>query len=182
MIGRILYFDSPGKINTEDTLKAARGRAEELKINQIVLASTHGNTAKLAVEIFKGLKVDIIAVSICASFDENDWTMTNEERKELLRKLGQRLPAVMAAEAALGDAVFRDGALSTKVKRLIALGIALRGAITNCILAQTEHAIEAGANRDEILETLSVAVGMSGVTGIAESLRVVKVLDELGEL
>ncbi len=106
----------------------------------------------------------------------------NEERKELLRKLGQRLPTVMAAEAALGDAVFRDGALSTKVKRLIALGIALRGAITNCILAQTEHAIEAGANRDEILETLSVAVGMSGVTGIAESLRVVKVLDELGEL
>ncbi len=101
MIGKILYFDSPGEINTEDTLKAARGRAEELKITQIVLASTHGNTAKRALEIFKGLGVDIIAVSICASFDENDWTMTNEEREEL-KKLGVK---VITAPHALGDDV-----------------------------------------------------------------------------
>lgn len=106
----------------------------------------------------------------------------NKERKELADKLRQALPAVMAAESAVGDVVYRDGALSTKVKRLIALGIALRGCVTNCILAQTEHALEAGATRDEILETLSVAVAISGTSGIAESLRVVKILDELGKL
>ncbi len=106
----------------------------------------------------------------------------NNERKELGGKLRQALPAVMAAKDAVGDVVYRDGALSTKVKRLIALGIALRGCVTNCVLAQTEHALEAGATRDEILEILSVTVAISETSGIAESLRVVKVLDELGKL
>jgi alkylhydroperoxidase/carboxymuconolactone decarboxylase family protein YurZ len=106
----------------------------------------------------------------------------NRERKELADKLKQALPAVMAAESAVGAAVYKDGALSTKVKRLIALGIALRGCVTNCILNQTMRSLEAGATRDEIMETLSVAVGMSGTTGVAESLRVVKLLDELGKL
>ena len=106
----------------------------------------------------------------------------NNERKELVAKLKQALPAVMAAESAVGNVVYQDGALSTKVKRLIALGIALRGCVTNCVLAQTERALEAGATRDEILETLSVEVAISGTSGIAESLRVVKILDELGKL
>ena len=78
--------------------------------------------------------------------------------------------------------MYKDGALSSKVKRLIALGIALRAGCTNCILAQTMRALEVGASKDEILETLSVEVVMSGTTGIAESLRVLKLLDELGKL
>ncbi len=106
----------------------------------------------------------------------------NNERKELVDKLRQALPAVMAAESAVSNAVYSDGALSTKVKRLIALGIALRGCVINCVINQTMRSLEAGATRDEILEVLSVAIGMSGTTGIAESLRVVKMLDELGNL
>jgi len=43
-------------------------------------------------------------------------------------------------------------------------------------------ALDAGATREEILETLSVVVSMRGTTGIAESLRVVKLLDEMGKL
>lgn len=83
MEGTILYFDAPGKINTDTALTAARERAEALEINQIVLASTHGYTAKRAAEVFRGMDVSIIAVSICASFDEEGWTMTPEERGEI---------------------------------------------------------------------------------------------------
>jgi hypothetical protein len=83
MEGKILYFDTPGKINTDSTLMAVRRRAEELKIKQIVLASTHGYTARRAAEVFQGREVDIIAVSICAGFDEEGWTMTRREREEL---------------------------------------------------------------------------------------------------
>jgi hypothetical protein len=36
--------------------------------------------------------------------------------------------------------------------------------------------------KDEILESLSVAVSMRGTTGVDESLRVVQLLDELGKL
>ena len=104
----------------------------------------------------------------------------NNERKQLLVRVGQALPALMRAEGAVLDEVYRDGALSAKVKRLMSLAIALRAGCTNCILAQTERALEAGATRDEVLETLSVELAMSGTTGIAESLRVIKLLDELG--
>ena len=78
--------------------------------------------------------------------------------------------------------VYRDGALSLKVKRLMSLAIALRASCRNCILAQTMFALEAGATTEEVLETLSVVVSKSGTTGVAESLRVVQLLEELGKL
>jgi len=106
----------------------------------------------------------------------------NEERLKLLDKFKQSLPDLMVPESAVLDVVYKDGALSNKVKRLIALAIALRAECTNCILAQTMRALEAGATKEEILETIAVEVVMSGTTGIAASLRVIKLLDELGKL
>ena len=97
----ILYFDQPGEANTDETLAIARTRAEQLGIQQIVLASTHGFTAKRALEVFGDLKVKIIAVTICASFDDEGWTMRQEERLEL-----QRLGIiVLTATHTLGDDV-----------------------------------------------------------------------------
>ncbi len=106
----------------------------------------------------------------------------NEERLKLLEKFNQELPNLMVPESAKWEVVYKDGALSYKVKQLIALGIALRACCVNCILSKTMKALQAGATKDEILETISVNVAMSGTTGIAESLRVIKLLDELGKL
>lgn len=106
----------------------------------------------------------------------------NEERGKLLDKFIQTLPDLMGPFGAVLDVVYKDGALSNKVKRLMSLAIALKGGTTNCILAQTMLALEAGARKEEILETLSVVVAMSGTAGVAESLRVLKLLDELGKL
>ena len=105
----------------------------------------------------------------------------NEQRLKYLEILNQALPEVMVHESAKWDAVYKPGALGTKVKRLMALGIALRARCENCIVGQTMRALEAGATREEILETISVNMAMSGTTGIAESLRVLKLLDELGK-
>ena len=106
----------------------------------------------------------------------------NEERLRYLEKLNQELPDLMVHESAKWDEVYKEGALSTKVKRLIALGIALRARCVNCIVGQTMRALESGATKEEILETISVNMAMSGTTGVAESLRVLKLLDELGKL
>ena len=106
----------------------------------------------------------------------------NGERIELLDILKKNMPELTSAEWDLLEIAYRDGALSVKVKRLMALAIALRAACTNCILAQTKHALDAGATKEEILETISVEVAMSGTTGVAESLRVIKLMDELGKL
>lgn len=106
----------------------------------------------------------------------------NEERLKYFERINQELPELMIHESAKWDEVYKDGALSTKVKRLLALGIALRARRVNCIVGQTMRALEAGATKEEILETISVNMAMSGTTGIAESLRVLKLLDELGKL
>ena len=61
----------------------------------------------------------------------------------------------------------------------MALTLAVGAGYRNCILAQTKNALENAATKDEIFETLSVVVSMRGTTGVAESLRVVQLLDEL---
>ncbi len=106
----------------------------------------------------------------------------NEEREQLLTVFNRELPELMVPESAKWDVVYKDGALSSKVKRLMALALALKAGCSNCTLAQTMNAIEAGATKEEILETISVNVVTSGTNGIAEGLRVIKLLDELGKL
>lgn len=106
----------------------------------------------------------------------------NQERLELLDKLKASIPDLAAREYALLDAVYRDGALSHRVKRLMALVAAMTKGCVNCTLAQTTHALDQGASTEEILETISVSIAMNGTTGIAESLRVVKMLEEMGKI
>lgn len=106
----------------------------------------------------------------------------NDERTNLREKFTQSLPELMAQEKAVLDLVYKDGVLTSKVKHLIALGIALRAGCTNCILSHTMQALEAGASKDEILETLSVELAISGTSGIGESLRVIRILEESGKL
>jgi AhpD family alkylhydroperoxidase len=108
-----------------------------------------------------------------------------EIREGLLKeraKFEQAIPDVMSTMGAFYNEAYKDGALSSKVKRLIALGIALSNACTGCILAQTIRAIETGATKDEVLEACVVAMSIGGTIASAESLRVVKLLDELGKL
>jgi len=52
-----------------------------------------------------------------------------DDIREYTTKFKQELPA-MATHTAFTDELYRDGALSHKVKRLIALGIALRAGCT----------------------------------------------------
>lgn len=87
----------------------------------------------------------------------------------------------MAAYSTFRKQVYQDGALSGKVKRLIALASGLQTGCTRCIQGQTKDALAAGATKEEILEAVSVAVVMGGTAVSAETRRVVKVLEELGQ-
>jgi len=61
-----MYFEGPGKTNTEQTLKMAFERAAALGLNEVVVASTTGDTAFKAAEIFE--KFTITAVSYHCGF------------------------------------------------------------------------------------------------------------------
>lgn len=55
-----MYFDKPGKINTGKTLNLAFERAKALGIKEVVVASSKGDTAKKALEVFEGFKVVVV--------------------------------------------------------------------------------------------------------------------------
>jgi AhpD family alkylhydroperoxidase len=74
--------------------------------------------------------------------------------------------------------VYKDGVLSGKVKRLMALVGALIGGCRACILYQTENALQLGATVDEILEACSVAVSLGGTMASGQTTRVVEFLRE----
>lgn len=101
MESRILYFEQPGKENTLATLEIARERAAALGIDTVVLASSKGYTARQAIEVFAGTGVNLIAVTICAGFTAEGWTMPDKARRELEAK-GIR---VLTGIHALGDDV-----------------------------------------------------------------------------
>ncbi len=112
---------------------------------------------------------------------ESQLELLDEIRKRTA-EFRQELPDTMAAmHDAFRDEVYKDGALSHKIKRLIALGIALRAGCTACIIYQTKLAVEAGATKAEVLEAVSVAIALGGTPAIGWSWRVVKVLKELGK-
>jgi AhpD family alkylhydroperoxidase len=94
-------------------------------------------------------------------------------------RFDQGLP-VMAAYTAFRREVYQEGALSSKVKRLIALACGLQAGCTRCVQGQTRDAIGAGATKEEVLEAVAVAIVMGGTAVSAETWRVVKVLEELG--
>jgi len=82
----IVYFSKKGAINTEETINLAYERAVELEIYDIVVASTHGNTALQVAETFTDHKFNIVAVSISEAYDDRNLTMTLKEKAILTSK------------------------------------------------------------------------------------------------
>ena len=108
-----------------------------------------------------------------------------ELNKNRTKNLGKFLKAMPELAKQLGvqvDEAYKDGAIDTKTKRLMAMAIALGAGCRNCVLGQAMSALEQGATKEEMLETIAVVTSMRGTTGVAESLRVIQLLDELGEL
>jgi hypothetical protein len=58
--GKTIYFERPGKENTETVLKLVKEYAEAKGIKDIVVASTTGETGVKASEIFKGFNVVVV--------------------------------------------------------------------------------------------------------------------------
>ncbi len=76
------HFEEPGRINTQQTLEFAYDRGKELGLNEVVIASSTGQSAYKALEIFKGFK--IIAVTYHCGFKEPfQKSMKDDVRKDL---------------------------------------------------------------------------------------------------
>jgi hypothetical protein len=63
---KVTYFERAGEVNTEQAVKLAAQRCEELGIKHVVVATSTGETAIKVAEGFKDQNVKIVAVTLHA--------------------------------------------------------------------------------------------------------------------
>ena len=93
---------------------------------------------------------------------EKNYSKITKRISNDLKKLRQDIPDTMKAFSALAQAATRDGALDKKTKELIALAIGVATRCDGCIGFHTEALARLGATRQEVEETLGMAVYMGG--------------------
>jgi len=93
-----MYFEKPGEINTDKTIVKAHERAKNLGLNEVVIASTRGNTAYKAYEIFNDFK--IIVVTYHCGFREPFTNVMEDNVKNDLESKGMKV--VVATHALSG--------------------------------------------------------------------------------
>lgn len=83
---KIVYFEKPGVINTDDVFRIVKQRAGELNIKTVLVASTTGVTAVKAVNTFTGMK--IVIVTHCTGSREPNTQEFTEENAKIVRGKG----------------------------------------------------------------------------------------------
>jgi len=107
-----------------------------------------------------------------------------EHYKELntwMEKLGLAIPEVMQGFGALHQASVKSGALDSKIKELIALGIAITVRCDGCISFHVHDAMQAGASKEEIAETVSISILMGGGPSVMYGIEAMQALSQFKE-
>ena len=86
MESKTVYFERPGRDNTEEVLHIVAQRAKELDIKTVLVASTRGDTAVQVTAALKGLRV--IAVTHSHGFREPNTQEFTEENRQLIERQG----------------------------------------------------------------------------------------------
>jgi hypothetical protein len=139
------YFDKPGPANTADAAKIAIGRAKELKLQTIVVASTSGKTAEVFHEAMKGSGLDLVVVTHVMGFSKpGEWEFS-EESARTLRAGGVKIVTGTHALSGLERALSRSPkvsggsrteAIAEALRRIIAVGLKVA---VECVLVAADQ-------------------------------------------
>lgn len=91
---------------------------------------------------------------------ENNWPELAKFLSSELKNLRTGAPEVMKAFSSIAAAALAPNALDTKTKELIALGISVAVRCDDCVAFHTKAAAQHGATKEEVLETLGMAIYM----------------------
>ena len=89
-----------------------------------------------------------------------NWPEMTKELSGGLRNLRAGTPDVMKAFSGLAQAALAPKALDVKAKELIAVAIAVAVRCDDCLAFHVKAAVQQGATREEIMETLGMAIYM----------------------
>lgn len=86
---KIVYFDKMGKSNTEDTLRLAKERFDELGLKKIIIATSFGDTAVKALNYFKG--EEIVVINSMYGLREPGKESMKPENRQKLEETGAKI-------------------------------------------------------------------------------------------
>jgi AhpD family alkylhydroperoxidase len=92
----------------------------------------------------------------------NNYLAFYKKVQKLMGQYGKESPDTMAGFVQMHKASSTDGALTAKMKELIALSIAITVRCDGCIAFHVHDAVETGATHEEIVEAIGVAILMGG--------------------
>jgi AhpD family alkylhydroperoxidase len=98
--------------------------------------------------------------------------------QSLAGKLSAEIPGSIKRFSELHRESLQDGVLSRKFKELMALSISITTPCAGCIAYHVHDALRAGASREEILETIGVAVMMAGGPGLVYGCEALEALSQ----
>jgi len=87
----IVYFESPGRQNTEGLMSAVAERLKAGGISHVVVASSTGETARKAVESLAPIGVQVVVVTSHCGFEEEGKCEMSEEMERSLVRDGARV-------------------------------------------------------------------------------------------
>ncbi len=91
------------------------------------------------------------------------------------------IPEVGKAFQQLAAAATAEGALDTKTKELIALAIGITARCDGCVAFHAGAAVRHGANREEVLETIGMAIYMGGGPSLVYGARALEAYEPFAE-
>jgi hypothetical protein len=136
-----LYFKKPGWKNTVRTLEKTAERADELGIQNIIVATTSGETGLLAARIFP--KKNLVVVTHSAGFVEPDFQELNPELRTKIEESGAKILTCQHALGGVGRAV-RKKLGTYELEEIIAYTLRIFGEGTKVAIEIALMAADAG--------------------------------------
>lgn len=107
-----------------------------------------------------------------------EWKQIRLENGRSVAGLAKANPGIGEALQKLNAAAASKNALDDKTRELIALAVAATTRCEGCIAAHAEKAVKAGATRDELAETLAMAVALNAGAAVVYSSRILEAFDQ----
>jgi AhpD family alkylhydroperoxidase len=107
-------------------------------------------------------------------------SMYPQATKALAEKRSELAPEIEAAFRQFSQAVFRDGALPSRTKQLIAVAVAHVTQCPYCIKGHTKAARRHGATAEELMEGIWVAAEMRAGGAYAHSVLALEAIEQAG--
>lgn len=95
-----------------------------------------------------------------------------------LKELHGGAPEVMKGFSAIARAALEGKALDPKIKELIALAISVAIRCDACIAFHSDAAVRRGATRDEVMETMGMAIYMGAGPSVMYAAQAVEAFDQ----